>query len=165
MSVEPVESDLVLSIRASREEAYRAELAWAGAAAVDAAVLLLPESLRTRTAAEAAAAEAARGTARGEEETIRALRANLARIECNGELVAAGTWVVMHALVEIIERDLDENRWKEDHVGLACGLEVCGPVVRSACARLAFKALADTYHPLATFRALYAYVNARYMVS
>jgi hypothetical protein len=55
--VEPVESDLVLSIRAMREETYLAELAWAGyAAAVDGAVLRLPVCLRT----------AARGTAIGE---------------------------------------------------------------------------------------------------
>ena len=153
MSVGPVESALVLSIRAMREETYLAELAWAGyAAAVDGAVLRLPVSLRTRTAA-----------AIGEEETLRALRANLARIERNSELVAAGTWVVMRALVEIVERDLEENRWKGDEVGLDVGLQVCGPVVHIYCARDAFKALADTYHPLATFKALDAYVKARYM--
>ena len=149
-----VESDVVLSIRAMREETYLAELAWAGyAAAVDGAVLRLPVSLRT----------AARGTAIGEEETLRALRANLARIERNSELVAAGTWVVMRALVEIVERDLEENRWKGDEVGLDVGLQVCGPVVHIYCARDAFKALADTYHPLATFKALDAYVKARYV--
>jgi hypothetical protein len=58
---------------------------------------------------------------------------------------------------------LEENRWKGDEVGLAVGLQVCGPVVHIYCARYAFKALADTYHPLATFKALDAYVKARYM--
>ncbi len=93
------------------------------------------------------------------EEALRVLRANLERIGCNGELVAAGTLDIMRALTEIAERDAEE--WPCEEAGAKVGLQVCGGIVRVDSARCAFKALAYTHAPLAIYKALDAYVKAQ----
>jgi hypothetical protein len=142
------EADTTLIIRAMREEMYVAQLAWAGyAAAVDARALHIPRS-------------APRSAIR-KEDALLVLRNNLARIESNEELVAAGTLNIMRALTEIAERNIPWELlpWEEvEDVGATVGLEVCDRFVRVSSASCAFKALADTYQLLAIYKALVAYV-------